>query len=87
MLLAWWFLTQGATVEARISSRQSFLPSPLEVLQAFPKLHFEQGLVRSALTSFIRVTLGFSLAAIVAVPLEFTWPPSRLYRLFSGRWR
>ena len=34
-----------------------------------PRFHFEQGLVRSALTSWVRVTIGFSLAAIVAVPL------------------
>jgi NitT/TauT family transport system permease protein len=41
----------------------------MEVLQAFPRLHFEQELVRSALRSFQRVTIGFTLAAIVAVPL------------------
>jgi NitT/TauT family transport system permease protein len=77
MLLGWWFVTHGATVEARILS-PIILPSPIEVLQAFPKLHFEQGLVRSALTSFVRVTVGFMLAAIVAVPLGVymaTFPP------------
>ena len=36
---------------------------------AFPELHLHQGLVRSALTSFVRVTTGFTLAAILAVPL------------------
>jgi NitT/TauT family transport system permease protein len=41
----------------------------MEVLRAFPRLHFEQELVRSALKSFERVTIGFTLAAIVAVPL------------------
>jgi NitT/TauT family transport system permease protein len=45
------------------------LPSPMEVVRAFKPLHFEQGLVRSALTSWGRVTIGFVLAAIVAVPL------------------
>lgn len=77
MLLAWWFVTQGATVEQRIIA-PLILPSPLEVLQAFPKLHFEQGLVRSAGVSFLRVTTGFTLAAIVAVPLGVymaTFPP------------
>jgi NitT/TauT family transport system permease protein len=39
------------------------------VLRAFGPLHFEQGLVRSAVTSWLRVTTGFVLAAIVAVPL------------------
>jgi len=77
VLAAWWFVTNGATVEDRILS-PIILPSPMEVLQAFPKLHFEQGLVRSALTSWLRVTTGFALAAIVAVPLGIymaTFPP------------
>jgi NitT/TauT family transport system permease protein len=54
------------------------LPSPIEVLRAFPRLHFDQGLVRSAITSFVRVTQGFILAAIVALPLGIymaTFPP------------
>lgn len=77
LLAAWWFVTQGKTVEDRVLA-PLILPSPVEVLQAFPKLHFEQGLVRSALTSFIRVTTGFTLAAIVALPLGIymaTFPP------------
>ncbi len=77
LLLAWWFVTQGSTVEQRIIA-PLILPSPLEVLQAFPKLHFEQGLVRSAGVSFARVTAGFTLAALVAVPLGVymaTFPP------------
>lgn len=77
LLLAWWFVTRGATVEQRMLS-PLILPSPVEVLQAFPKLHFEQGLVRSAGVSFLRVTAGFLLAAIVAVPLGVymaTFPP------------
>lgn len=77
LLLAWWFVTRGATIEQRMLS-PLILPSPVEVLQAFPKLHFEQGLVRSAGVSFLRVTAGFLLAAIVAVPLGVymaTFPP------------
>ena len=77
LLLAWWFVTHGHTVEDRILA-PLILPSPLEVLQAFPPLHFDQGLVRSALISFWRVTLGFTLAAIVALPLGIymaTFPP------------
>jgi NitT/TauT family transport system permease protein len=77
LLLGWWFLTAGANVEDRVLS-PIILPSPLEVLQAFPKLHFEQGLVRGALISFMRVGIGFTLAAIVAVPLGVfmaTFPP------------
>jgi NitT/TauT family transport system permease protein len=77
LLLAWWLVTRGATVEQRMLS-PLILPSPGEVLQAFPKLHFEQGLVRSAGVSFLRVSAGFLLAAIVAVPLGVymaTFPP------------
>ncbi len=77
VLLLWWLATRGATVEQRVLS-PIILPSPLEVLQAFPPLHFEQGLVRSAAISFRRVTEGFALAAIVAVPLGVymaTFPP------------
>ena len=68
LLAAWWFVTRGATLEQRILS-PIILPSPMEVLQAYPPLHFEQGLVRSAFTSWLRVTAGFALAAIMAVPL------------------
>jgi NitT/TauT family transport system permease protein len=77
LLLTWWLLTHGETVEQRVLA-PLILPSPMEVLQAFPRLHFEQGLVRSAITSFMRVTEGFALAAIVAVPLGIymaTFPP------------
>lgn len=76
-LLGWWLLTHGEKIEDRILS-PIILPSPLEVLSAFPKLHFEQELVRSAITSWVRVTIGFTLAAIVAVPLGVymaTFPP------------
>jgi len=77
MMLAWWFVTRGERPEDRIVM-PLILPSPVEVLLAFPKLHFEQALVRSALISFMRVTAGFTLAAIVAVPLGVymaTFPP------------
>lgn len=67
LLTAWWFVTRGEAGERMV--QPLILPSPLEVLQAFGPLHFEQGLVRSALYSWARVTAGFALAAIVAVPL------------------
>jgi NitT/TauT family transport system permease protein len=54
------------------------LPSPTEVLKAFPVLHFEEALVRSALMSFYRVMAGFGLSALVAIPLGLlmgTFPP------------
>jgi NitT/TauT family transport system permease protein len=68
LLLAWWLATRGDTVEQRMLS-PLILPNPMEVLKAFPPLHFDQGLVRSAFISFMRVTAGFSLAAIMALPL------------------
>ena len=68
VLGGWWLATRGATVEDRLLG-PILLPSPMEVLQSFPRLHFEQALVRSAFSSFQRVTIGFALAAIVAVPL------------------
>lgn len=63
----WWFITRGGT-EDRIV-QPLILPSPTEVVRSFVPLHFEQGLVRSAFTSWLRVTTGFALAALVAVPL------------------
>src|SRR6266850_1952772 len=67
VLGVWWFLTRGSIGERMV--QPLILPSPLEVLQAFKPLHFEQGLIRSALSSWLRVTTGFALAVIVAVPL------------------
>jgi NitT/TauT family transport system permease protein len=67
-LAAWTFVTNGEKVEDRMVS-PLILASPVEVLQQFPRLHTEQALVRNAITSFKRVTLGFSFAALLAVPL------------------
>lgn len=47
----------------------TILPTPTEVLAAFPVLHFEEALVRSAVMSLYRVMAGFLLAALVAIPL------------------
>src|SRR5215470_10913377 len=58
VLLVWWFLTRGQPGERIV--QQLILPSPMEVLHAFGPLHFERGLVRSALTSWLRVTTGFA---------------------------
>ena len=69
---AWAILTYGGIVPPVI------LPSPTEVLRAFPVLHFEEALVRSAGWSIYRVTMGFVLAALVAIPLGLlmgTFPP------------
>lgn len=71
-MLAWCGLSYGGLVPRII------LPSPTDVLKAFPVLHFEEALVRSAGASFYRVTMGFLLAAAVAIPLGLvmgTFPP------------
>ena len=62
-IVVWCVLSYGNIVPTII------LPSPTEVLRAFPVLHFEEALVRSAWGSFRRVSLGFGLAAAVAIPL------------------
>ena len=67
VLIAWWFVTRGGIGERIV--QPLILPSPMEVLKSFVPLHTEQGLVRSAFTSWFRVTTGFALAVIVAVPL------------------
>lgn len=67
VLSVWWFLTRGETGERIV--QPLILPSPGEVLSAFAPLHTEQGLVRSAVSSWLRVTAGFLLATIIAVPL------------------
>ena len=66
IMSSWWFATSGDRIEDRMLA-PIILPSPLEVLQAFPILHFDQGLMRSVFTSFVRVTSGFFLAAILAL--------------------
>jgi NitT/TauT family transport system permease protein len=45
------------------------LPTPTEVLKAFPTLHSEEALVRSVGWSLYRVSMGFLLSAAVAIPL------------------
>lgn len=68
LLAGWIFLTRGATIEARILA-PLILPSPAEVLHAFPRLHSQQGLVRGVMVSFGRIASGFALATILAVPM------------------
>src|SRR5215471_10785702 len=62
ILAVWWFVTRGEPSERLV--QPLILPNPVEVLKAFIPLHLEQGLVRSALYSWLRVTTGFGLAAI-----------------------
>jgi NitT/TauT family transport system permease protein len=68
ILISWWYLTRGASVEERIISPVT-LPSPFEVIQQVPSLLTHGRLVESALASFRRVGVGFFLAVLVALPL------------------
>ena len=63
LLGVWCALSYGGIVPDVI------LPSPTDVLRAFPALHFEEALVRSAGWSLYRVGMGFLLSAAVAIPL------------------
>jgi NitT/TauT family transport system permease protein len=64
----WWAVTAGATAESRMLS-PTILPSPAEVVRAFPSLWFERALTRNAAVSFGRVVGGFAVGVAVAFPL------------------
>jgi NitT/TauT family transport system permease protein len=73
----WWFVTRGEIVEERIVGPFA-LPSPSETFAAFKDLWFEQQLTRNILTTLRRVVLGFSLAAVIGIPLGIlagSFPP------------
>jgi NitT/TauT family transport system permease protein len=67
VLAAWFVITYGDN-SSRIV-HPAIIPSPLEVLRAFGPLHFEQALVRNAITSVERISIAFFVAVLVAVPL------------------
>lgn len=62
-LALWWLLAATGIVDSR------FLPSPVMVVQALVGLWQDGFLLSDTLASFLRVSLGFLLAAVVAVPL------------------
>lgn len=68
LLGLWWLITYGATPESRWIS-PTILPSPQEVVESFPSLWFDRALTRNAITSFIRVLLGFAVGVAIAFPL------------------
>jgi len=61
--LAWWLLSNFAGIDA------VFLPSPNQVGEAFVRLWEKGFLTQDTVASFLRVTGGFVLAAVVSVPL------------------
>jgi NitT/TauT family transport system permease protein len=61
--LLWWLISSTGWINPK------FLPSPINVVQAFARL-LEKGVVFEDLrASVFRVGLGFALAAVVSVPL------------------
>jgi NitT/TauT family transport system permease protein len=67
-LLAWMWLTAGASPEVRRIG-PTILPSPSEVLAAIPTIWFDGALTRNILLSLFRVLGGFSMACVIALPL------------------
>ncbi len=57
----------GITVSGLVP--KTTLPSPFDLLAAIPRLHSQEFVIMNAMTSLLRITIGFALAAIVAIPL------------------
>lgn len=72
----WWLATSGLGSEDRWIS-PVILPSPAEVIRSFPSLLNDRALLQSIAATLRRVLIGFSLAAIVGVPLGIA----------AGSWR
>ena len=62
-LIVWFFITRYAGIES------IFLPSPGDVVSALQKLWSKGYLLTDIRVSFLRVSFGFILSAIVAVPV------------------
>ena len=62
-LLLWWLLTTFATIDPK------FLPSPANVIDAFQRLWSTGDLQKDTVASLWRVGVGFSLAALVSIPV------------------
>lgn len=63
LLIAWSLLTYSGIL------KPFFLPSPTQVAASMVKLFVEFGLLSDIFASFYRITAGFVLSVIVAVPL------------------
>src|SRR5512146_3070334 len=80
ILLVWWFVTRGATPEARIVS-PALLPSLPEVFRSAPALIGERGLGASIVFTLRRLFMGFGLAVLIGVPLGMF---AGMYRLVDA---
>jgi NitT/TauT family transport system permease protein len=61
--MAWWFMAKSGMTDA------VFLPSPMDVLTRVYHWYEDEDLMGDAWISIYRVTVGFLLSAILAVPL------------------
>jgi NitT/TauT family transport system permease protein len=62
-LLAWWLISSFAGINP------VFFPSPVAVGKAFVNLWQQGFLIQDSVTSFFRVSAGFFLGGIIAIPL------------------
>jgi len=67
LLLLWTWATAGIP-EERVISR-AVMPSPSEMVDSFKELWFDRALTRNLFVTLKRVLLGFSLAALIGIPL------------------
>ncbi|MEM1349229.1 MAG: ABC transporter permease subunit [Myxococcota bacterium] len=65
LILAWLVLTLG---DSPLIPKAT-LPGPGTLAASVPKMHYDELMIANALVSLLRITLGFVLAALVAVPL------------------
>ncbi|MFB2875714.1 ABC transporter permease [Floridanema aerugineum] len=62
-LLLWWLVTTFGNIDPK------FLPSPAKVMEAFGRLWSTRELLKDTVASLWRVGVGFSLAALVSIPI------------------
>ncbi|MGD1948972.1 MAG: ABC transporter permease [Leptolyngbyaceae cyanobacterium] len=62
-LIAWWILSNYTGVNPK------FLPSPQAVTEAFQRLWEKGFITQDIIASFGRVAAGFTLAAVISIPL------------------
>ena len=67
LFLLWTWATAGIPEERFIS--RAVMPSPSEMAESFKELWFDRALTRNLFVTLKRVLLGFSLAALIGIPL------------------
>ena len=85
VLVLWFLLTNGESIEARIIN-PAILPSPLEMLNAIPSLLSPQRkLLDGIFISLFRIIQGFTIALVIAFPLGILMGTfSKINKMFSS---